>query len=68
MIINWRWFISKSLRDACEERKQVIKLLSAQKDLLNPSSIREIEEAIKRAENLWMQAQQNLDDIKTPEV
>ena len=47
MIINWRWFISKSLRDACEERKQVIKLLSAQKDLLKPSSIREIEEAIK---------------------
>ncbi len=47
MIINWRWFISKSLRDACEERKQVIKLLSAQKDLLKPSSINEIEEAIQ---------------------
>ena len=28
----------------------------------------EIEEAIKRAENLWMQAQQNLEEIKTPEV
>ena len=47
MIINWRWFVSKSLRDACEERKQVIKLLSAQKDLLEPPSINEIEEAIQ---------------------
>ena len=28
----------------------------------------EIEEAIKRAESLWMQAQQNLDDIEQAAV
>ena len=36
MIYNWRWFISKKLREAREESKQVQKLLDAQRDLLKP--------------------------------
>ena len=43
MIKNWRWFISKRLREAQEEYKQVGKLLAAQRDLLKPDAIEEIE-------------------------
>ncbi len=43
MIKNWRWFISKRLREAQEEYKQVGKLLAAQSDLLKPDAIEEIE-------------------------
>ena len=43
MIKNWRWFISKRLREAQEEYKQVGKLLAGQSDLLKPDAIEEIE-------------------------
>ena len=51
MIINWRWFISKSLRDAREERKQVGKLLSAQQDLLKTASTEEIRKALQQLDS-----------------
>ena len=46
MTKNWRWFISKTLRDAVELHKQVIKLLAAQRDLLKPSRVDELEKAL----------------------
>jgi signal peptidase I len=48
MIYNWRWFISKRLREAREEYKQVSKLLEAQRDLLKPQAIEEIESCLKK--------------------
>ena len=48
MIYNWRWFISKRLREAREEYKQVSKLLEAQRDLLKPQAIEEIEFCLKK--------------------
>ena len=46
MTKNWRWFISKTLRDAVEMHKQVIKLLSAQSDLLKPSRVEELQNGL----------------------
>ena len=46
MTKNWRWFISKTLRDAVELHKQVIKLLAAQRDLLKPSRVNELQGAL----------------------
>jgi signal peptidase I len=46
MTKNWRWFISKTLRDAVELHKQVIKLLAAQRDLLKPSRVDELQAAL----------------------
>ena len=46
MIRNWRWFISKRLREAVEDRKQIIKLLAAQRDLIKPAKIDELEQAL----------------------
>jgi signal peptidase I len=46
MTKNWRWFISKTLRDAVELHNQVIKLLAAQCDLLKPSRVEELEKAL----------------------
>jgi len=46
MIKNWRWFISKRLREAVEDRKQIIKLLAAQRDLIKPVKIDELEQAL----------------------
>jgi len=46
MINNWRWFIYKSLREAVEDRKQIIKLLAAQRDLIKPTKIDELEKAL----------------------
>ncbi len=46
MTKNWRWFISKTLRDAVELHKQVIKLLAAQRDLLKASRVDELEKAL----------------------
>jgi len=46
MIKNWRWFISKRLREAVEDRKQIIKLLAAQRDLIKPAKIDELEQAL----------------------
>ncbi|MDE2714287.1 MAG: S26 family signal peptidase, partial [Verrucomicrobiota bacterium] len=46
MTKNWRWFISKTLRDAVELHKQVIKLLSAQSDLLKPSRVEELQNGL----------------------
>ena len=49
MIYNWRWFISKTLREAEDERKQVRKILEAQRDLLNDNQVDTLESAL--AEN-----------------
>jgi len=46
MIYNWRWFISKKLRESREEYKQVSKLLEAQRDLLKPQAIEDIESCL----------------------
>ena len=46
MTKNWRWFISKTLRNAVELHKQVIKLLAAQSDLLKPSKTEEIQNGL----------------------
>ena len=46
MTKNWRWFISKTLREAVELHKQVLKLLAAQRDLLKPSQVEELESAL----------------------
>ena len=46
MTKNWRWFISKTLRDAVELHKQVIKLLAAQSDLLKPSRVEELQNGL----------------------
>jgi signal peptidase I len=46
MTKNWRWFISKTLRDAVELHKQVIKLLSAQSDLLKQSRVEELQNGL----------------------
>ena len=46
MIKNWRWFISKRLREAVEDRKQIIKLLAAQRDLIKSGKIDELEQAL----------------------
>lgn len=34
-----RWFLSKTVRESCEFRKHVIKLMRAQQDLLSPQAI-----------------------------
>lgn len=46
MIKNWRWFISKTLRETLEDRKQILKMLDAQRDLLGPEQIETLETAI----------------------
>ena len=46
MTKNWRWFISKTLRDAVELHKQVTKLFAAQSDLLKPSRVEELQNAL----------------------
>jgi signal peptidase I len=46
MMKNWRWFISKRLREAVENRKQIVKLLAAQRDLIKSAKIDELEQAL----------------------
>jgi len=45
-LVGWRWFTSKTLRVAVEDRKQIVKLLSAQRDLIKPARITELEESL----------------------
>jgi len=65
MIYNWRWFISKKLREAREESKQVQKLLDAQRDLLKPHAIEEIESCLK---NLNQQSRGAINHVTLKEV
>ena len=51
MIYNWRWFISKTLREAEDERKQVRKILEAQRDLLDDDQVETLESAIAENES-----------------
>ena len=44
----WRWFISKTVREACALRKHYMRLLAAQRDLLSPAAIASI--AVKQEE------------------
>lgn len=46
MIKNWRWFVSKRLREAVEDCKQIKKLLAAQRDLIRPAKIEKLEKAL----------------------
>jgi signal peptidase I len=44
--MNWRWLISRTVRHAGQLRKQVWKLLNAQRDLLSPQAIKAVEDAM----------------------
>lgn len=44
--ISWRWFSSKALRVAVEDHKQIVKLLAAQRDLIKPARITELEKSL----------------------
>src|SRR5450756_1629767 len=47
-----RWFLSRAVRQACELRKHILKLLKAQQDLLSPQAIDAIQkpaEELRRA-------------------
>ena len=52
MIYNWRWFISKRLREVAEDRKQIKKLLSAQRDLIKPEKAEDLEKALSELDKL----------------
>lgn len=45
--MTWRWFISKTVRQATDMRKHVWKLLQAQRDLLTPPAIEAIETSLR---------------------
>jgi signal peptidase I len=44
--MNWKWFVSKTVRTACVMRKHVRKLLSAQRDVLSAPAISGVEAAL----------------------
>ncbi len=44
--MNWKWFVSKTVRTACVMRKHVRKILNAQRDVLSPQAIAAIEAAL----------------------
>ncbi len=46
MFKNWRWFISKTLREAVDMHKQVHKLLAAQRDLIKEARATELIQAL----------------------
>tara|TARA_B100001971_G_scaffold190938_1_gene194078 strand:+ start:3524 stop:5185 length:1662 start_codon:yes stop_codon:yes gene_type:complete len=52
MINNWRWFISKGLRKIAEDRKQITKLLAAQRDLIKPAKIKDLERSLSELDKL----------------
>jgi signal peptidase I len=43
--MTWRWFFSSAIRQATELRKHVLKMLSAQRDILQPQAIDAIQTA-----------------------
>ncbi len=43
----WRWLTSGTVRHACEMRRQVRRLISEQKDLLDPSRCLELQSAVE---------------------
>jgi len=54
MIKNWRWFISKTLRETIEDRKQIHKMLAAQRDLIKQKKIEELEQALAELDKLCL--------------
>jgi signal peptidase I len=44
--MNLRWFVSKTVRRACDLRKHVRKILAAQRDLLTPQAITAVETSV----------------------
>src|SRR5260221_2751551 len=44
--INWRWFTSRTVRQAGQMRKHVEKLVSAQRDILSPKALAAMEAAM----------------------
>jgi signal peptidase I len=52
MIKNWRWFISKTLRETIEDRHQVTKMLAAQRDLINTKKIAKLEQVLDDLDTL----------------
>src|SRR5260221_12366702 len=44
--INWRWFSSRTVRQAGQMRKHVEKLVSAQRDILSPKALAAMEAAM----------------------
>src|SRR3989442_4583855 len=46
-----RWFLSKKVRQAVDMRRQVRKLIGAQRDLLSPEEIQEISKAARELSN-----------------
>ena len=49
--MNFRWFISKTIRQATEMRRQVQKLLNHQRDLLSTPAVTGLEQAMASIEN-----------------
>ena len=45
--MNLRWFISRTVRDATHMRKQVRKLVNAQRDILSAEAIQNVQKAVE---------------------
>jgi signal peptidase I len=54
MINNWRWFISKTLRETIEDRKQIQKMLAAQRDLIKQKKTEELEQSLAKLDELCL--------------
>ena len=63
MILNWRWFISKTLREACEDHKHIRKLLDAQRDLLKEEKIESLQKSLDNLKE-HCQGPLNLEELK----
>src|SRR5436190_3538257 len=50
-MLTLRWFLSKKVRQALDMRRQVRKLIGAQRDLLSPEEIQEISKAARELSN-----------------
>ncbi len=44
--MNWKWFVSRTARQAAELRKQVWYILNSQRDLLQPKAVLEVQGAL----------------------
>jgi signal peptidase I len=45
--MNLRWFVSRTVRHACDLRKHVRKILNAQRDLLSPQAVTAVETTVQ---------------------
>jgi len=47
--MNWKWFVSRTVRQAAELRKQVWYILHSQRDLLPPKALGEVQSRSRRS-------------------